>query len=305
MQSHVWAFGVVVVEVLREHALPGGQGTCDAGKTLVLNRPVETFKVSIVGRRPDAGVPVGNRARLELHREPFGEFLAVVRLEGLKRERRLLSGGLNELQAPVRGNPFGHLGKGPARADIKECVNVQPVIVLAIVDRIDFHECTWLCWLGTWNVLVPFLPLGVVRQLVPLERAFHRREAHPVPISSKHALQELGAATVPSAVQEDSVYQRTRELPWVVVRAAGARGNDLCAAILGCTVHPLHDRSLGESQVPCCCPGSPPSTNQTNSVHTDAREVWVGCVHTHRLPGDSKLLNHYRGVDNSPNPCYL
>src|SRR4029078_10129967 len=111
----------------------------------------------------DMAVPVRNRPSPKLHGQPLREFAPMVRLHGMEGEGRVRPGRFNEAKTLWTRNPFSDGRICPPGADINERVNVQPIIRRPIMDRINFHQDTWLLWLWTRNVLMPLLPLGMVR----------------------------------------------------------------------------------------------------------------------------------------------
>ena len=67
----MWSLGVVVVEVLGDRLLPGGERPGRSGETLILERAIEPLEVGVVVRLPDTGVPMGK----PLDEGDFGESL--------------------------------------------------------------------------------------------------------------------------------------------------------------------------------------------------------------------------------------
>ena len=77
-ESHVRPLGIVVIEVFGNLFPPDNDVPGYACNTLLLDRPIESFKMSVVVRRPDPGVPMAHPSFQDPFREPSGKLRAMV-----------------------------------------------------------------------------------------------------------------------------------------------------------------------------------------------------------------------------------
>jgi len=111
-------------------------------------------------------------------REPLRELGAMIRLQRFKMEWRHDLCVLHKAKARVRIDPKRRNRICPSGEHIEERVDVQAVIMPAIVNRVGFDKDSCGIRQGPGRVCMPFLPLGETGEFVPPERPFHRGEGY-------------------------------------------------------------------------------------------------------------------------------
>lgn len=108
-------------------------------------------------------------------------------------------------------------------------------------------------------------------------------------------MENLRALIALSAEGENAIYHIRRKLTRMVMRTGGTRGDEY-PAVVGGSLHPLHDGSLSESEVSRRVSRAVPHEHEVHCRPSDTGQMRIGCVwHIHTIlegGGDSKLLKH-------------
>ena len=142
------------------------------------------------------------------------------------------------------------------------------------VNRIDFDEDPWLERLWSFRICMPFFPLAWVGQFVSLKGTLHRGEGNKDAILSQEFLQHFSAPFVSCPIFKDCIYDLWSEFIRMMMRSRRKRGYH-SSSIRRCFLHPLYDRTVGESKVARDLCGCPSRSHEPHCLTPHLRHVGV------------------------------
>ena len=165
--------GVVILQIVRDTALPRFQAPAQAGQALILKGAIKALQMGVVIRGPHPAMTM----KESLAEYPFGKagrkLTAVIRLDGADGKRGLFSSPLKKGDTLEGISPHVWPGKGPASADIEECIDIEAGRSEAIPDGINFHQGPRFYGAGPRGILMPLLVFLKTLQVMPPNDPLH------------------------------------------------------------------------------------------------------------------------------------